>query len=48
MIDSYDKEAIYEYFKEKEDELSANILSIINRYPSFELQEVNKLIEEDL
>ena len=48
MIDSYDKEAIYEYFKEKEDELSAKILSIINRYPSFELQEVKKLIEEDL
>ena len=47
MIDTYSKEEIYEYLKEK-GEIGQKLIDIINRYPEYDLKDVKTFLIEDL
>ena len=48
MIDTLDRNEIYEMLVQDEDPISSQLISLINRYPDKELSQMKEFIEEDL
>ncbi len=48
MIDTSSREEIYEELSKNDDEQSAKLIAILNRYPGYDLKDVKDFIEEDL
>ena len=47
-IGTASKEKIYEELSQNDDEVSAKLIAILNRYPEYDLRDVKDFIEEDL
>ncbi len=48
MTDTKSREEIYKELSKNDDEVSAKLISILNRYPGCDLKDVRDFIEEDL